>query len=121
MRRALILFAALALASPVYAQGVSIRVLGAGTQSCGDWTSTQGSSEFVNQMTHLAMIQWMNGYLTAMQQAMPHIVAQIRSTDMSGMTGWIDQWCAAHPLDNVAGATQALVGELSARAVGSRP
>jgi len=37
---------------------------------------------------------------------------ELRITDSGAMAAWIDQYCAAHPLDNVATAAGKLVLEL---------
>jgi hypothetical protein len=60
---------------------------------------------------------WLNGYITAYNQYVPLAKGDVATgTDANGLTGWIDNYCAAHPLDYVAQAATALITELRARA-----
>jgi hypothetical protein len=56
------------------------------------------------------------GFLTAAGQY--HVAGPgniVRGLEGSGVDHWIDNYCAAHPLDNIDAAASALVHELSGR------
>jgi hypothetical protein len=60
---------------------------------------------------------WVLGFLTAVSQ---YNVTGSPKNIVHGLTGsgvdhWVDNYCAAHPLDNIDEAASALVGELSRR------
>jgi hypothetical protein len=83
-------------------------VYGSGMQSCGAWTYKTDSD--VGEQT-----SWVMGYISAFNvyQGEMNVGA---GTDLNGIFGWIDNYCAAHPLDPIIKATDALVDELSGRA-----
>ena len=65
-----------------------------------------------------AQIEWVMGFLSAhnwhnANAGGPGDIAS--GTDLNGMLAWIDNYCAAHPLEKIVEATQALIVELSQR------
>ena len=57
-------------------------------------------------------LQWVLGYVTAYGS---YGNDSFRKTDPDAMTGWIDNYCRANPLDNVEVAAQKLVEALKAK------
>ena len=57
---------------------------------------------------------WVQGFISAFNYYGGATAPDIASgTDANGVFAWIDNYCAAHPLDTIATATIALVSELS--------
>ena len=85
-------------------------------ESCRVWTKTQAhrSQRFdVDVATEAA---WVNGFISAFNFYQGGAdVAQ--STDVDGYLAWIDNYCAAHPLDQISSAVIKLIEELSQRKV----
>lgn len=107
---AAVLAGAALVATSVSAQpGVSFRVIGPGTASCGEWTAERQKDSTIA----VAFAVWVEGFVTATEIAHPIIVPGVRHTDSAGMAAWIDNWCRVHPLEDIANASNALVHELS--------
>ena len=118
---------ALLLAAPVPVAaaelGNAIMNMSPGDSSCGHWTNERGVagrglSISVTQegMPLVEMEGWVRGYITAMNYwVIPRDRDGIRNltegTDTEGIMAWIDNYCAAHPLDLLDDATMALTAE----------
>ena len=101
-------------------------IYGPGHDSCGNWTATRGAD--ANHPTEMAMHfaeqAWVLGLVTGMAFARSMLalldgaefyakaLAQ-KPTDYNAITLWMDQYCAAHPLEQVHQAAQTLFLELS--------
>ena len=60
---------------------------------------------------------WVNGFLSAFNDYGSAAASDVANCiDANGVFAWIDNYCAAHPLDSTATATIALISELSKRA-----
>ena len=62
----------------------------------------------------------MLGYITAFNRWGPYYDAPgisdiAKGTDADGLIGWIDNWCRANPIENIADAAQNLIFELYKR------
>jgi hypothetical protein len=80
----------------------SYMVMGNGTTSCGTWTADrQGDRQYGPE-------EWILGYLTALNRVGPGSDDITRNTDAGGIFAWVDNYCATHPLDDIATATIAL-------------
>lgn len=96
------------------------KVLGEGSSSCGQWTKDRLEKE---SWAALAKAAWLRGFITAHNfigggtGVWSNNLTQ--GTDYEGIMGWVDNYCAQHPLDNIADAAQALVVELNERAKGA--
>ena len=91
-------------------------VMGFGTKSCGAWTADRqgnGDIQFVDEA-------WVLGYLTALNVVGPGSDNIARNTDTDGIVAWVDNYCAAHPLDEIVTATRAL-GDVLLAADHKRP
>jgi len=111
VRAALALAVTLAALSPsVHAQSRMI-VMGSGNVSCGAWT------EHRRRAVVLALSEeaWVQGFVTAYNAYVAPDGGLQASIDAAGVAGWMDNYCQANPLDNVAVAAQHLVEELKRR------
>ena len=85
---------------------------GSGTNSCAKWTAEKQT----DSLLYAAFNQWVLGYITAVNSEAWHESADVaEGTDNAGLLGWIDNYCANHPLDNVTAAASALTREMSGR------
>ena len=100
---------AMLLTGQVRAAGLS-PVFGAGTATCGYWLQHTGKDD----VNHVILVAWIEGFLTAnnQQRANSHASFVGLTTDESGRSAWISQYCQGHPLDNMYSATWALIQEL---------
>jgi len=86
-------------------------VLGIGAHSCGSWVADRKA----NGWAALVDEAWVVGFLSAYNQFGPAPDNITAGTDIGGANGWMDNYCAQHPLDTVSLATQALINELNKR------
>jgi len=97
---------------------------GWGIKSCGVWTKDQAErlsigadgnmpSKFGSNIA--PQTQWVVGFISAFNYYKGATADVTNGTDMNGVFAWIDNYCAAHPLDPIAKATMALIDELSQR------
>lgn len=77
--------------------------MGSGSLSCGAWLA--GSSN-VPQL-------WLLGYLS--RATYDHPGDMLAPVDADGLKAWVDNYCRAHPLDNLSTAANVLEHELAAR------
>lgn len=87
--------------------------LGEGTTSCGQWLDKRKA----DPDRVLPEAAWTLGYVTAASRfrklGAPNFLYGVRG---GGFDHWLDNYCSAHPLDNMQTAAEALVSELIARA-----
>ena len=90
-------------------------------KSCGMWTAnplhvsdTNGSQvTWEGSSEGLIMQGSMLGYVSGVAVGLAVAGGQeLRHTDVGAMQAWMTQYCAAHPLDRIATAADALVHEL---------
>lgn len=87
-------------------------ILGAGGRPCGSWLEAR--SQASPESTILQ--SWVLGYVTSVNANLltaSQDVADGKTPD--GLFSWIDDYCAAHPLDSVARATAGLYEALRAK------
>lgn len=95
-------------------------VLGAGAQSCGAWaqqrqaTAAAGYGDLA-QLADISAKNWVTGYLTAYNEFVDARGDATHGVDQDGLYAWLDTYCAAHPLDDLAKATRELAHELQTR------
>jgi hypothetical protein len=97
------------LGTATAANAGSPMIIGAGTLSCGQWlTDRQGlhSAQDIEA--------WITGYLSGFGAYVLHGDIT-RGSNKEALFGWIDDYCHAHPLDEVAVATDHLIDALKAR------
>jgi hypothetical protein len=85
------------------AQRENYDVYGAGTRSCGEWTSRRGS------VMRDVMLMWVLGFVSGAGFA----GRELRRSDAKGIEAWLDRRCTADPLLPLSRATAELVDELS--------
>ena len=94
-------------------------VHGAGAVSCGKWTQDRRDSVPLAG----ALESWVQGFISAANGAMAQPGAPMfdwaADTNDEGVFAWIDNYCAAHPLNHVSTAADAMFGELMARRQGA--
>jgi hypothetical protein len=81
------------------------QVIGAGAVSCGTWTKERSDP----QAHSLASIDvnWVLGFLSGIGYAGVGGDNPLRGMDNEGVSGWIDNYCRAHPIDHISGAAAA--------------
>jgi hypothetical protein len=103
---AIVLFAASAYASDQYV------ILGAGGRPCGSWLQVRSQA-----LPDSAMLQsWVLGYVTSVNANVLTVGQDVTKGDSpDALFTWVDNYCAAHPLDSVARAAGGLVESLRAK------
>jgi hypothetical protein len=83
-----------------------------GQWTCGVWLNARS----MHRNQH--MEGWVAGYLSGLSVAYDALGFKdtLRNTDALSAYVWIDSWCKAHPLDDVATAANGFAEEASARA-----
>ena len=82
-----------------------------GEMSCGYWVGIRGQE--VGSIPKAVTVNWILGYLTAVSIATNRNL--LESVDQASVAAWMDNYCLAHPLENIPNATRALAAELRAR------
>ena len=84
------------------------RVWGSGTVSCGTWITHRGSNSFLAD----AEFSWVQGFITGLNAGLPNdssnygqVGAQL---DPNAVEVWVDNYCQAHPLNDLADAATVL-------------
>ena len=91
----------------------TLRVFGAGNQSCGVWLQHTVNTD----PRHLTLASWVDGYLSARNEALsvagkPGDLGH--ASDNDSRDAWITKYCQSHPLDILFVPAKALVDELAA-------
>lgn len=88
-------------------------VFGPGFGSCGQWTAAhQGYSAITSGQD-----AWLLGYLSAYSYWGTNRTKDLfDKTGNGALIGWVSDYCAAHPQDQIATAARALVADLNRRA-----
>jgi hypothetical protein len=88
-------------------------VYGQGTLSCGEWnTDRTQTTPILGLSLHPAQVAWVLGFVTGASVTGPYLV----KTDRAAIEHWVDDYCAANPLTNVAEAAMLLLATLRAGA-----
>ena len=105
-----VILLALAAGSPTRGGNYPV-VIGVGGNSCGSWTAAS------NTPRRLEYEAWLIGYFSAVNRYAPGADGALtRSTDGRGLIGWVDNYCLAHPIDQIETAAVTLTKELRRRA-----
>ena len=99
------------ISAPASAAGQQYGVWGFGTQSCGTWTADKQKAGY----EQIVDISWVEGYMSAMDRTNPAINVASHHTDANGMAAWVDNYCAAHPIEQISAAAEAFAAELLSR------
>ena len=91
-------------------------VIGFGSTSCGSWTAARRA---LNAATAVGYEQWVLGFVASVPEdvALGSFVTSrrtarmdpLKNTDAQVVWGWIDNYCASHPLETVKRAAAAFV------------
>lgn len=88
--------------------GIMLRYMG--VLSCGEWLATKGDYKSRERSMPL---NWALGAVSGISMATKQDL--LADVDQASVAAWLDQYCAANPLDGLPDAVRALVNELSAR------
>jgi hypothetical protein len=90
-------------------------ILGVGLHSCGRWTHSHDAAldgDATGKIEQLVYTAWMSGFISAFNIYVAPGGNTTGDQPMAAVTGWIDQYCTMHPLDNLSVAADRLLGEL---------
>jgi hypothetical protein len=106
-----VIWAAIALVSAP-AQDKVIQYYGfPGSDSCANWTENRKNRLSSNQVLE----GWVLGFVTGYNQYGASDGGTTQGGNATAILGWMDQYCAANPLDSVYWASTKLVSELKRR------
>ena len=80
--------------------------MGHGTRSCGSWTIDRRTAS----RTELADESWILGFLSGVGYEGAGL-SPLNDVDAKDVFGWMDNYCRAHPLDDIEKAGEAFVRE----------
>jgi len=95
-------------------------MMGEGSSSCGSWTEARRTKAPHQD----AQQQWVFGFLSganlgfldpANKTVTPYAPDFLKGRDFDSVVAWIDNYCSAHPLDEIATAAIALLAELRSK------
>jgi hypothetical protein len=103
--------AILSLAAPARA-GDAYVIFGAGGRPCGSWLQVRSQAS-----PDSAMLQsWVLGYITSVNANVLMVSRDVANgSSPDALFSWIDDYCAAHPLDSLARAASSLVDSLRSK------
>jgi hypothetical protein len=84
-------------------------------QSCGAWVAAKqaANAQYPSLIARVQYEDWMGGYLSGIELTTG--ISALETSDVPSIDLWIDQYCAAHPLDSLAVAGTSLWRSLVAR------
>ena len=84
-------------------------IFGAGSRSCGSWLQVRSQA-----LPDTVVLQsWILGYITSVNANVLSVNRDVTSgAAPDTLFSWIDNYCAAHPLESVARAASALLDSL---------
>ena len=86
-------------------------VLGAGPNSCGQWTQDKAANSNLRDLD----VQWLLGFVSAYNFYESAKGDETNGPDNQGLISWVDNYCAQHPLEQISTAAIELVTELTNR------
>jgi hypothetical protein len=86
-------------------------VIGYGAQTCGKWTQDRNNNGLIARLDEA----WLLGFVSARSGSSQAGFDITQNADNAGLFAWIDNYCAAHPLDMIADAADRLVTYLETR------
>jgi hypothetical protein len=81
----------------------AFRVIGTGNDSCGTWTADRrvgGRAAGQDQ-------QWILGFLSGISYEGSEDVDTLKGMDAEGVFAWMDNYCQAHPIEDIIDAGEA--------------
>ena len=103
----------LASMQPAFAQtGRHYTTLGHGSSTCGQWTADQR----LQNLSSNSDKAWLLGYVSGFNRFGGEPIGNVSAgVDPEGMVGFMNNYCAAHPLDTIEQGANELVQELRRR------
>lgn len=96
----------LAFISPALAAGNQYVILGAGGRPCGNWLQLRSQALPDSEMLQ----SWVLGYVTSVNANLLSVNQDVTGgAAPEALYDWIDNYCAAHPLDSLARAAGAMI------------
>jgi len=81
-----------------------------GELSCGKWLAEKGE---YNGLKKGVPLNWVLGFVSGVSLSIDQSL--LEDVDQASVAAWLDQYCTAHPLEDLSRAAVVLVNELSAR------
>jgi hypothetical protein len=106
MKTIVALVVALQAHSPMMDAQVAYRSYGAGLSSCRGWSNARQQPS-----AHLIHLSWVQGFVSGVASD----GRELPEMNFFEVQQWIDDYCQQNPLDTIARAATALVGELATR------
>jgi hypothetical protein len=96
-------------------------VIGAGVASCGAWLEARRSPSL--HAVAVGKESWVLGYVSGVNADQQWSDDFLAAADAPALFAWLDSYCPQHPLDPLYAATNALIHDLSMRALvaGTKP
>ena len=92
-----LLAAMLLLLAPAGAQSGSFQPMGASGISCGTWIAARRDGKALTWTAE----QWVLGFLSGIGFVGLNGADPLQGMDSEGVWAWIDNYCRAHPIDEV--------------------
>jgi hypothetical protein len=107
--RLAVFLAMLLFAAPAHAAGNQYVILGAGSRPCGSWLQVRSQA-----LPDSAILQsWVLGYVTSVNANLLSVNRDVTGDAApDALFSWVDNYCAAHPLDSLARAASAMIDSL---------
>jgi hypothetical protein len=86
--------------------------LGVGNLECDLWTQARQIGDPNAVWWNTLILGWVQGFLTGYNYYGPETSDITKDADAERVARWVDDYCLHHPVDNIAGATEALVNDL---------
>lgn len=86
-------------------------IKGGGAASCGAWTEARRLRAIAGQGEHFLYESWVLGFLSGIGFVGEDNDDPLHGLDYQGVLAWIDNYCQAHPIDNVSHAAIAFYRE----------
>jgi hypothetical protein len=89
-------------------EAIAYHLIGVGLSSCGTWTTDRR-----NPSAQLALMDasWISGFLSGIGYVGEGGADPLKGMDANGVAAWVDNFCRAHPIDDIATAAEAFVRE----------
>jgi hypothetical protein len=75
-------------------------IQGVGNSSCGSWTEARRAPN-PNAVVSLMNLSWVSGFLSGIGFIHRNGDDPLKGLDREAVIGWIDNYCATHPLENI--------------------
>jgi hypothetical protein len=97
MRKTLLLTVLTVLLGAGEAEAQGYQLLGSGANSCGSWTAHM----LEYSRPDLQEAAWVLGFLSGIGYVGKNGDAPLDGMDAQGVWAWIDNYCHAHPIENI--------------------